>query len=247
MLEEIKSLAILTLGTARDLAPIVGVVAVFQFLVLRQPMVDVGDKLVGLLFVMAGLAIFVRGLELALFPLGETLADSFANKGSLVWLLLFAFALGFGTTVAEPALIAVSREAARVMADIGAVDADAAAQASYANALRYTVAAAVGSSLVIGVIRILLGWPIHFLIIGGDLLVGVLTAFAPAEIIGIAYDSGGVTTSTVTVPLTTALGVGLASVIRGRNPMIDGFGLVAFASLLPIVFVLGFGIVGGMK
>ncbi|MHA6266607.1 DUF1538 domain-containing protein [uncultured Aliiroseovarius sp.] len=247
MLEEIKSLAILTLGTARDLAPIVGVVAVFQFLVLRQPMVDVGDKLVGLLFVMAGLAIFVRGLELALFPLGETLADSFANKGSLVWLLLFAFALGFGTTVAEPALIAVSREAARVMADIGAVDADAAAQASYANALRYTVAAAVGSSLVIGVIRILLGWPIHFLIIGGYLLVVVLTAFAPAEIIGIAYDSGGVTTSTVTVPLTTALGVGLASVIRGRNPMIDGFGLVAFASLLPIVFVLGFGIVGGMK
>lgn len=210
-------------------------------------MVDVGDKLVGLLFVMAGLAIFVRGLELALFPLGETLADSFANKGSLVWLLLFAFALGFGTTVAEPALIAVSREAARVMADIGAVDADAAAQASYANALRYTVAAAVGSSLVIGVIRILLGWPIHFLIIGGYLLVVVLTAFAPAEIIGIAYDSGGVTTSTVTVPLTTALGVGLASVIRGRNPMIDGFGLVAFASLLPIVFVLGFGIVGGMK
>ena len=247
MLEEIKSLAILTLGTARDLAPIVGVVAVFQFLVLRQPMVDVGDKLVGLLFVMAGLAIFVLGLELALFPLGETLADSFANKGSLVWLLLFAFALGFGTTVAEPALIAVSREAARVMADIGAVDADAAAQASYANALRYTVAAAVGSSLVIGVIRILLGWPIHFLIIGGYLLVVVLTAFAPAEIIGIAYDSGGVTTSTVTVPLTTALGVGLASVIRGRNPMIDGFGLVAFASLLPIVFVLGFGIVGGMK
>ena len=247
MLEEIRSLAILTLGTARDLAPIVGVVAVFQFLVLRQPMVDVGDKLVGLLFVMAGLAIFVRGLELALFPLGETLADSFANKGSLVWLLLFAFALGFGTTVAEPALIAVSREAARVMADIGAVDADAAAQASYANALRYTVAAAVGSSLVIGVIRILLGWPIHFLIIGGYLLVVVLTAFAPAEIIGIAYDSGGVTTSTVTVPLTTALGVGLASVIRGRNPMIDGFGLVAFASLLPIVFVLGFGIVGGMK
>lgn len=242
LLDELKSLGRLTIGTARDLAPIVGVVAVFQFLVLQQPMDDVAEKLIGLLFVMAGLAVFIRGLELALFPIGESLADAFANKGSLVWLLLFAFALGFGTTVAEPALIAVSKEAARVMSDIGAVSADG--QASYANALRYTVATAVGSSLVIGVMRILLGWPIHYLIIGGYILVVVLTGFAPPEIVGIAYDSGGVTTSTVTVPLTTALGVGLASAIKGRNPMIDGFGLVAFASLLPIVFVLGFGIVG---
>ncbi|MCI2394054.1 DUF1538 domain-containing protein [Aliiroseovarius sediminis] len=247
MLNEVKSLAYLTLGTARDLASIVGVVAVFQFLILRQPMEDVGEKLVGLLFVMAGLAIFVRGLELALFPIGESLADAFANKGSLFWLLSFAFALGFGTTVAEPALIAVSGEAARVMSDIGAVDPGPTAQLRYANALRYTVAAAVGSSLVIGVLRILLGWPIHYLIIGGYVLVVIMTAFAPPEIIGIAYDSGGVTTSTVTVPLTTALGVGLATVIKGRNPMIDGFGLVAFASLLPIVFVLGFGIVGSWQ
>ncbi|GHE87734.1 membrane protein [Aliiroseovarius zhejiangensis] len=247
LLNEVKSLASLTLGTARDLAPIVGVVAVFQFLILRQPLDDVGEKLIGLLFVMAGLAIFIRGLELALFPIGESLADAFANKGSLFWLLLFAFSLGFGTTVAEPALIAVSREAARVMSDIGAVGASTAEQLRYADALRYTVAAAVGSSLVIGVMRILLGWPIHYLIIGGYVLVVIMTAFAPAEIIGIAYDSGGVTTSTVTVPLTTALGVGLASVIKGRNPMIDGFGLVAFASLLPIVFVLGFGIVGAVQ
>lgn len=244
MLEELKSLARLSIGTARDLAPIVGVVALFQFLVLRQPMDDVGGKLIGLLFVMAGLAVFIRGLELALFPLGESLAHDFANKGNLFWLLLFSFSLGFGTTVAEPALIAVSGEAARVMADIGAVAEDPAAQASYANALRYTVAVAVGASLVIGVIRILLGWPIQYFIIGGYVMVVAMTPFAPPEIIGIAYDSGGVTTSTVTVPLTTALGVGLASVIKGRNPMIDGFGLVAFASLLPIVFVLGFGIVG---
>lgn len=244
MLEELKSLARLSIGTARDLAPIVGVVALFQFFVLRQPMDDVGGKLIGLLFVMAGLAVFIRGLELALFPLGESLAHDFANKGNLFWLLLFSFSLGFGTTVAEPALIAVSGEAARVMADIGAVAEDPAAQASYANALRYTVAVAVGASLVIGVIRILLGWPIQYFIIGGYVLVVAMTPFAPPEIIGIAYDSGGVTTSTVTVPLTTALGVGLASVIKGRNPMIDGFGLVAFASLLPIVFVLGFGIVG---
>lgn len=244
MQAEIKALSRLTLETARDLAPIVGVVAIFQLWVLRQPIDDLSTKIIGLLFVMAGLAVFIRGLELALFPLGESLADAFANKGNLMWLLLFAFALGFGTTVAEPALIAVSGEAARTMSDIGAVAADEAAQNGYADALRYTVAAAVGTSLVIGVLRILLGWPIQYLIIGGYVIVVVMTGFAPPEIVGIAYDSGGVTTSTVTVPLTTALGVGLASVIKGRNPMVDGFGLVAFASLLPIIFVLGFGIVG---
>lgn len=245
MIGELRALMRLTLGTARDLFPIVAVVAVFQLLVLREPMDDLAGKIIGLLFVMAGLAIFVRGLELALFPLGESLADAFANKGNVAWLLLFSFALGFGTTVAEPALIAVSAEAARVMSDIGAVGADEAAQTRYADALRYTVAAAVGSSLVVGVLRILLGWPIQYLIIGGYVLVVIMTSLAPAEIVGIAYDSGGVTTSTVTVPLTTALGVGLASAIRGRNPMIDGFGLVAFASLVPIIFVLAFGIVGG--
>lgn len=244
MLSELKELSRLTLGTARDLAPIVGVVAIFQLLVLREPIDDLSEKLIGLLFVMLGLAVFIRGLEMALFPLGESLADSFANKGNLFWLLLFSFALGFGTTVAEPALIAVSGEAARVMAGIGAVGQDEVAQARYADALRYTVAAAVGTSLVIGVFRILKGWPIQWLIIAGYVIVVGMTAIAPPEIIGIAYDSGGVTTSTVTVPLTTALGVGLASVIRGRNPMIDGFGLVAFASLVPIIFVLAFGVIG---
>lgn len=243
MMHELKNLVRLILGTARDLTPIVGVVAVFQLLVLQQPLQGVTEKLIGLLFVMVGLAVFIRGLELALFPLGESLADAFANKGNLFWLLLFSFALGFGTTVAEPALIAVSAEAASVMAGIGAVSEEG--QDAYATALRYTVAAAVGTSLIIGVWRILKGWPIQYLIIGGYILVVIMTGFAPAEIIGIAYDSGGVTTSTVTVPLTTALGVGLASVIRGRNPMIDGFGLVAFASLVPIIFVLGFGILGG--
>lgn len=246
MQEEFKALARLTLDTARDLAPIVGVVALFQFAVLKQPVDDLSTKLIGLLFVMGGLAVFIRGLELALFPLGESLADAFANKGNLLWLLLFSFALGFGTTVAEPALIAVTGEAARTMTLIGAVPDDPVAQGAYADALRYTVAVAVGASLVIGVMRILLGWPIQYLIIGGYVIVVIMTWFAPPEIIGIAYDSGGVTTSTVTVPLTTALGVGLASVIKGRNPMIDGFGLVAFASLLPIIFVLGFGIWGAM-
>ena len=230
-------------ATLRDLAPIVVIVAFFQLAVLGQPVDDLGQIALGFLFVLLGLAIFIRGLEMALFPLGEALAQSFARKGSLFWLIAFAFALGFGTTVAEPALIAVSGEAAEVMAAAGAIESNPETEAGYAKALRYTVAVSVGASLIIGVLRILKGWPVHWLIIGGYVIVVALTAVAPQEIIGIAYDSGGVTTSTITVPLVTALGVGLASVIQGRNPMIEGFGLIAFASLMPIVFVLMFGIV----
>lgn len=237
----VRSLLSLFGGTLRDLAPIVLIVAFFQIAVLRQPVDDLGGIAVGFVFVFLGLAIFIRGLEMALFPLGEALADAFARKGSLFWLLLFAFALGFGTTVAEPALIAVSREAAEVMALAGAIADDAATEARHALALRYTVAVSVGLSIVIGVLRILKGWPVHWLIIAGYALVVALTAVAPEEIVGIAYDSGGVTTSTITVPLVTALGVGLANAIQGRNPMIEGFGLIAFASLMPIVFVLMFG------
>jgi hypothetical protein len=232
-------------GTLRDLAPIVLIVAFFQLAVLRQPVDNLPEIAIGFLFVLIGLAVFIRGLEMALFPLGEALADAFVRKGSLFWMLLFSFALGFGTTVAEPALIAVSREAAHVMATSGSIDSGAASEAAYAQALRYTVAVSVGVSLVIGVFRILEGWPVQWLIIGGYVIVVGLTAVAPAEIIGIAYDSGGVTTSTITVPLVTALGVGLASMIKGRNPMIEGFGLIAFASLMPIMFVLVFGIVVG--
>ena len=230
-------------GTLRDLAPIVLIVAFFQLVVLRQPVDDLAVIAIGFLFVLIGLAVFIRGLEMALFPLGEALAHAFARKGSLVWLLAFAFALGFGTTVAEPALIAVSREAAEVMAAAGVIDPGPDSEAGYARALRYTVAVSVGVALVIGVFKILRGWPIHWLIIGGYAIVVGLTTIAPAEIIGIAFDSGGVTTSTITVPLVTALGVGLASVIKGRNPMTDGFGLIAFASLMPIIFVLVFGMV----
>jgi hypothetical protein len=230
-------------GTLRDLTPIVLIVAFFQFVVLRQPVGQFPDIAIGFLFVLIGLATFIRGLEMALFPLGEALAQAFARKGSLAWLLVFAFALGFGTTVAEPALIAVSREAARVMATAGVIEAGLDSEASYATALRYTVAVSVGAALVIGVFRILEGWPVQWLIIGGYTIVVGLTTIAPEEIIGIAYDSGGVTTSTITVPLVTALGVGLASAIKGRNPMIEGFGLIAFASLMPIAFVLVFGIV----
>ncbi|WP_234977363.1 DUF1538 domain-containing protein [Ferrimonas marina] len=230
------------LGSCRDLAPIVLVVAFFQLLVLEQPLPGIVTILVGLLLVVLGLTLFIYGLELALFPLGETLARAFARRGSLFWLLLFAFLLGFGTTVAEPALIAVTEEAAEVAAMAGQIATEAAAQQAYADQLRLTVALAVGASIVLGVLRILLGWSLPAMIIVGYLLVMLLTLFAPQTIIGIAYDSGGVTTSTITVPLVTALGVGLASSIEGRNPMLDGFGLIAFASLLPIIFVLLFGI-----
>ena len=230
------------LDSWRDLVPIVAVVAFFQLAVLGQPIPNLADLLIGTLMVVIGLTLFVQGLKLGLFPIGESMAWDFARKGSLVWLFVFAFALGFGTTVAEPALIAVAEEAAEVAAAGQMIDDTDAAREVYANGLRYTVALSVGLALVIGVLRILRGWPIQYLIIGGYIGVVIMTAFAPREIIGIAYDSGGVTTSTITVPLVTALGVGLASSIEGRNPMTDGFGLIAFASLTPMMFVMGYGI-----
>jgi hypothetical protein len=229
-------------SSARDLAPIVGVVVLFQGIVLGQPLVELVDALGGVVLVLLGLTLFVRGLELGLFPLGESMAAAFARKGSLGWLVAFAFALGFGTTAAEPALVAVAREAGEVAAAAGAIEDTEEARRSYALALRAVVALAVGVAIVMGVCRIVAGWPIHLMIATGYVLVVVLTAFAPGEIVGIAYDSGGVTTSTVTVPLVTALGVGLASSIEGRNPVADGFGLIAFASLTPMIFVLLYGI-----
>jgi len=230
-------------ATARDLMPIVVIVGFFQIVVLQQPVDNIGSLALGFLFVLLGLALFIRGLELALFPLGEALAEAMALRGSFALLMLFSFGLGFGTTVAEPALIAIGAEATRVMAGAGVILDDAETHERISTALRYTVATSVGASLMLGVFRILVGWPIHYFIIAGYILVEILTAVAPNEIIGIAYDSGGVTTSTITVPLVTALGVGLASSIKGRNPMVDGFGLVAFASLMPIIFVLIFGLV----
>lgn len=228
-------------GSVRDLTPIIGVIAFFQFLVLRQPLPDPLGLVMGTLLVVLGLTFFVYGLELGLFPIGQSLAGAFARKGSLTWLLVFAFALGFGTTVAEPALIAVADEAAAVMAEGGIVPDNDDARLRYALGLRLTVAFAVGLAIVLGVFRILKGWPIHLMIMVGYLMVVVMTSVAPREIIGIAYDSGGVTTSTITVPLVAALGIGLASQIRGRNPVVDGFGLIAFASLTPMIFVMGYG------
>ena len=231
------------LESVRDLVPIILVVAFFQFVVLRQPIPNLADLIIGTFMVILGLTLFVRGLQMGLFPLGETMAYAFARKGSLPWLLLFAFALGFGTTVAEPALIAVAEEAAEIAANGGVVENTAEAREDYAFGLRIAVAISVGFAVIVGVYRIIRGWPIVYLILGGYAGVIVMTAFAPEEIVGIAYDSGGVTTSTITVPLVTALGVGLASSIRGRNPFSDGFGIIAFASLTPMIFVMGYGLI----
>ncbi|MGZ8184625.1 MAG: DUF1538 family protein [Methylobacter sp.] len=226
-----------------DLVPILAVVLIFQVLVIRQPLPDVTSLIIGTLFVVLGLTLFIQGLEQSLFPLGESMAYAFARKGSLFWLLTFAFFLGFGTTVAEPALIAVAEEAANIASKGGMIEQTDSARDSYALGLRISVALSVGFAILIGVIRIIRGWPLYYLIIGGYCGVIILTPFAPAEIIGIAYDSGGVTTSTITVPLVTALGVGLATAIKGRSPMVDGFGLIAFASLTPIIFVMAFGMI----
>ncbi len=227
----------------RDLAPIVLVIAFFQAVVLQQPFPNLANVLVGLVCVVVGLALFIQGLESGLFPIGESIAEAFAHKGSATLLLTFAFCLGIGATVAEPALIAIAAEAAEVAAEAGAIADEDEARASYAFNLRMVVATSVGFAIVLGVLRILKGWPIHRLIITGYVLVTILTVFAPDEIVGVAYDAGGVTTSTITVPLVTALGVGLATSIKGRDPMLDGFGLIAFACGMPVIFVLAYGMV----
>ena len=229
------------LNSIRDLAPIALVIAFFQIFVLQQPIPNMEEIVVGAVFVVMGLTFFIYGLEMGLFPIGESMAFAFAKKGNVIWLMVFAFALGFGTTVAEPALIAVSKKAANIAAQGGVIEVNDVAIKQYATGLKFTVALSVGLAAVIGVLRIIKGWPIQWIIMGGYVLVVIMTIFAPKEIIGIAYDSGGVTTSTITVPLLTALGIGLASSIKGRNPMLDGFGLIALASLTPMIFVMAYG------
>ena len=225
-----------------DLIPIIMVVVFFQSVVIRQPFPLIGEIIFGFLFVIVGLMLFIEGLEIGLFPIGETMAYALAKKGSLLWLMIFAFTLGFSTTIAEPALIAVAKEASVISSDTGLIDNDQKAMDIYAMGLRLSVAISVGLAIMIGVLRILKGWPLYYLIIGGYILVMLMTIIAPEEIIGLAYDAGGVTTSTITVPLVAALGVGLANVIKGRSPLVDGFGLIAFASLLPMIFVMAYGL-----
>ncbi len=243
MLRPLKALFFSLLGSLRDLLPIILVIGFFQLIILQQPIPDLVNLLTGILFVLLGLTFFMFGLEMGLFPIGESMAHAFAKKGSVVWLLVFAFCLGFGTTVAEPALIAVAAESAKIAAEGGVIENSEISMKRYATGLRLTVAVSVGLAILVGVLRILKGWPIHYLIIGGYIGVMIMTTMAPKSIIGIAYDSGGVTTSTITVPLVAALGVGLASSIKGRNPMVDGFGLIAFASLTPMIFVMAYGMV----
>lgn len=230
-------------SSLRDILPIVVVIAVFQVFVIREPVHNILSLVFGGLLVVAGLAFFLFGLRIALFPIGEGLAHALARKGSVFWLFTFAFVLGFGTTIAEPALLAVADEAAEVAVGGGVIDEDEESIENYSLGLRLVVALSVGVALLLGVLRILKNWSLPLMIIGGYILVVIVTTIAPPEIVGIAYDSGGVTTSTVTVPLVTALGVGLASSLKGRNPMTDGFGLIAFASLTPILFVLIYGII----
>lgn len=244
-MEFVFSLLRQTKESLRDLTPVVLVMAFFQLIVIRQPLpdsVDLADLVSGIVFVVAGLTLFIKGLQLGLFPMGENLARAFASKGSVFWLFLFAFALGFGSTVAEPALIAIAGKAAVVASEAGLIGGSEHSRDQFAFQLRMVVATAVGAAVMVGVLRILTGWPLHLMIIGGYVMVLLLTLIAPPEIIGIAYDSGGVTTSTITVPLLTALGIGLATAIKGRSPMLDGFGLIAFASVMPIIFVLMFGV-----
>ena len=231
------------LSSSRDLAPIILVIAFFQLVVLQQPIPNIAEIIFGTVLVILGLTFFIYGLEMGLFPIGESMAFAFAKKGNVFWLLFFAFCLGFGTTVAEPALIAVAAEASEIAAAAGVIQNSTEDMKGYANGLRYTVALSVGFAAMLGVFRIIKGWPLQYIIIGGYLCVVIITFFAPVEIIGIAYDSGGVTTSTITVPLMAALGIGLASSIKGRNPMIDGFGLIALASLTPMIFVMGYGMI----
>jgi hypothetical protein len=225
-----------------DLVPIIIVIVFFQVVVIQQPFPEIIEIIIGVLFVVVGLMLFVEGLETGLFPIGEAMAYALAKKGSMLWLLTFSFTLGFSTTIAEPALIAVAKEASVIASDADLISGDLESMGNYALGIRLSVAFSVGLAIVLGVLRILKGWPLYYLIIGGYIIIMLITMVAPKEIIGLAYDAGGVTTSTITVPLVTALGVGLASVIKGRSPLIDGFGLIAFASLLPIISVLIFGI-----
>lgn len=219
------------LHALRNLLPIILVVVAFQALLFRAWPEGGLAMAGGLLIVAVGVALFLQGLELSIFPVGKRLANQFARRGSVPLLMAFGFAIGFSAVVAEPALIAVAEQAREISG--GRID---------ALTLRLIVAGSVGLVMALGVLRVILGHPIHWYMIAGYVTVVLVTFFAPAEIVGLAYDSGGVTTNIVTVPLIAALGIGLASSIRGRNPLIDGFGLVALAVMVPMISVQLYGI-----
>jgi hypothetical protein len=230
-------------GTIADVVPIAAIIFGFQLLVLRKPIPHIGRVVAGFLYVLIGLAFFLEGLELALFPLGKMMATQLTDPDFIAgvtqhaaldwkdyyWVYLFAFAIGFSTTIAEPSLLAVAIKANQVSAgSIGVMG------------LRVAVALGVAIGIALGTYRIVSGTPLHWYIIAGYIVVIIQTFYAPRLIIALAYDSGGVTTSTVTVPLVAALGLGLASTVPGRSTLLDGFGLIAFASLFPIMSVMAY-------
>ncbi|MFN4353691.1 DUF1538 family protein [Parvibaculum sp.] len=222
----------------RDILPIASIIAAFQVFVIGEPMADLGRKLFGLGFMVFGLTLLLRGITIVLLPAGRNLAADLARKGSLALLLSFAFALGFGSTVAEPALFAVATEAGRVASFEGIVGADAAAQSAFASALRFSVAASVGLGVAFGVLRIVLGWPVTPIILGGYGVASLLALISASPLSALALDAGTAATSVLNIPLIMALGIGLASTIRGRAPLVDGFGLVAIASLMPMLVIM---------
>ena len=220
------------LHALKNLFPIVAVVVFFQLLILQQIPENTFVMAAGLLIVAVGVALFLQGLELSIFPVGKSLSNQFARKGSVPVLLSFGFAMGFSAVVAEPALIAVAQQAEEISE--GKIK---------ALTLRILVAVSVGLVVALGVFRTIFGYPLQWFMIIGYIVVVIITWFAPPEIVGLAYDSGGVTTNIVTVPLIAALGIGLAASIRGRNPLLDGFGLVALAVMVPMITVQLYGIV----
>lgn len=224
--------------TALDLAPILGIVLLFQVVVVGGLPADSGERAIGLVLLLLGLALFVRGLETSVFPLGEALAEGLARRGSIPLLVGFGFALGFGSTVAEPALALVAKEAAAVLAQESAASPDV-----IATFLRIGVATALGFAIALGVLRILLGWPIVWLVLPGYGIAALLALLAPSALSDIAFDAGAAATSAINIPLMLALGIGLSTMIRGRDPLVDGFGLVALASLTPMLAVLLAGLV----
>jgi hypothetical protein len=228
----------LLIATAKDVLPVLALLVFFQMVVLKRPLPRPGRIIFGFFLVLVGMACFLGGLDLALFPVGRAmalqLAESAQGGGSELWtaygwIYLFAFLIGFSTTIAEPSLIAVANKAE-----------EASYKAISSLGLRIAVAIGVAVGITLGTFRIVSGTPLYIYILAGYIIVAVQTYFAPKMIIPLAYDSGGVTTSTVTVPLVAALGLGLASNVPGRSPVIDGFGLIAFASLFPIISVLGY-------
>lgn len=243
MIEWLLSFWQTLLGTFRDVMPIAAIIIGFQILIIRKPIHQPKKIFIGFFYVLLGIALFLQGLEMALFPIGELMAKQLTAPDFLhidvslgnvpwqtyYWVYIFAACIGFATTLAEPALIAVAIKAQEISG--GAI---------HALGLRLAVSVGVAFGIALGAYRIVSGTELYIFIIVGYIIVIIQTFFAPKMIIGLAYDSGGVTTSTVTVPLVTALGLGLASTVPGRNPLLDGFGLIAFASLFPIIAVLGY-------